>query len=691
MLLTTQYYRPPFPETRRWREDLREIRATGFSAIYVTMPWSWLEPAPGEFDFHDFDELFEQAAAVGLRVIPNIWVESQPLWIHRALPDAHMVDHTGRTVASSHLVYLNGGLTPGGCTDHPELRERCGRFISTAVSRYAGAQNLLLWDCWNEIRWMLQSDGHVCYCPHTVTAYRHWLEGEAGGLEGLNEAWHRRYRSWEDVHPANGPNRNATDALAFQAFLTARAAVDLKWRRDTVYAADSGHPIIAHGISPSVYATGAMRDWEPALARGDDWELASLVDGWGASHYPRWTDPSASDYGARVESARSAAGDSEYWLSELQGGAAGLGLRAMDPVPGDLQARWIWSGIGRGAKGINLWAWRDEVFGRESGGYGITGDDGFREQRLAELIRTAEVLRSENQLLDDYQPMPARVGVLFEPAAYHLDWASLLEDARLPSGLSAGESLQGYLRALERLQIPYDVVGRNGKSDLAQYALLVMPWPLIVDCGVAERCAKWIQAGGTLLAEAGIDSFDRWGFYRYPEERTFATELGLSSRGRRLLGTGGIPYDVGGQRGELRTAGWLEPLDSAGALFSRHRLGGGTVCMVGSFVGQAYLQKRYRDFERFVMGLASEAGGLPGLRCSQSDGELVQWRFGHSSGTPLLFVLNEGGWDETVFTGRELADLVEAEDLLTGAKVSVTSASIAVALRPGGSHVFRFR
>jgi beta-galactosidase len=695
LILSTQYYRPPFPGPTRWRDDLRAIRETGFHAITFTVPWAWVEPEPDRFVFDDLDELVEEAERAELGVIPNVWAEIQPLWIHRELPDAHMVDHMGHRVASSQLAYMNLGLTPGACMDHPAVRERTGRFVAETARRYAGAQNLRVWDCWNEIRWLTQADGYVCYCEATVAAYRRWLEERFGSLDGLNAAWQRRYAGWEDVVPAKLPTRTYTDMIAFQGFLTARAAQDLKWRYDLIRAADSVHPIIAHTAFPAVFCTGEFFEFEQALARGNDWELADQVDGFGSSHFPAWIHTLPSQYGARLEAARCAAGEKTYWMGELQGGAAAHGMQAMEPVAARTQSRWIWTGVARGAKGVNFWCWRDEVFGRESGGFGIVGADGHRDDRLSELARVAAAFDRHGELLDGYRPEAAHVGVVFEPTAFHLDWAALLSPSLggdVVGRYQAGHSLQGYLLGLERLQIPYDVLEKSRPMELAAYRVLVLPWPLVVAPELSGRIAAWVRAGGTLLVESEVDAFDEDGFYRYPDERPFAAELGIRSEGRRALGDGTVEFEIDGERGRLRAATWLESLAPGGALV-RTSVGGGQVFVVGTFAGLGYWPERYPEFERFLRAVVAAGDGLPELRCDPSDGEVVQWRLGESHGIRLLFVTNAGEAVEATFEGGSLDGVAEAADLITGAHAEIERRGdirvLTVQLAGGGHHVLR--
>ena len=57
----TQYYRPPFPETRFWRDDLARMRDAGLNTVQLWILWGWVEPEPGTFRFEDYDTLVNAA------------------------------------------------------------------------------------------------------------------------------------------------------------------------------------------------------------------------------------------------------------------------------------------------------------------------------------------------------------------------------------------------------------------------------------------------------------------------------------------------------------------------------------------------------------------------------------------------------------------------------------------------------
>ncbi|SNR57222.1 beta-galactosidase [Actinomadura mexicana] len=700
MLLASEYYRPPFPERRRWRQDLKEMRSAGLNAIYTWATWAWIEPAPGEFVFDDFDDLISETGSAGLGVIVNTIAELNPYWIHLEHPDSHHVDHRGRPVESTTLSYSPVGLVPGGCFDHPVVRELSGRFLEEIGRRYAGTDHLVAWDCWNEIRWNVQTEGHICFCPHTLRAYRSWLLDRYGDLDTLNAAWRRRHRTWEEVLPGKQPERNWTETIVFQEFLAWRTAEQLSFRAERLRAGDPDHQIVAHSVVVAPIQTRSENPWEQALSRGNDFELAGRVDAFGVSLFPAWFHKSPAETSARIEATRSAAGDRPFWVCELQGGSAKSGIGVLDPVPADLQQRWIWLSYGRGARGVSFWCWRDEVFGRESSGFGVTGNDGHAEARVEALKNTTAVLREHRGLLDAYAPDPACVAVVFEPLNHQLEWAQSGIDEQ-----ASPDSVGGYLAALERLQTPYDVVATSRLGDLSGYRVIVLPWPLVVRPAAAEALAAWVEAGGTLLVETEADAHDEHGFFRYADERPFAVRLGITGLGRRQIPHGSVSaeFDHAGVRGDLPLAGWIEPLDIPdgetlvdgphGPLMVRRPAGAGTVIVLGTHAGRAYRAARSVGFEHLLGALLAEHGGSPALRCSMPDGEVVQWRTGRSGDARLLFVTNAGAQADVTFSGpvEWLPEGGAGRDLLTGRAVTAhrsgDEATLQVRLDAGGSHV----
>jgi beta-galactosidase len=694
MFIGAQYYRPPFPDRRYWADDMARMRDVGLTGLQLWMFWSWVEHEPGTYDFGDYDELVALADRNGLKVVLSVQCELQPPWIHRLVHGSEMIDHTGRVVISSNRAECNFGITPGGCFDHPGVREKMQAYFRAAGEHYRDATNLHGWDCWNELRWNVHSDGYVCYCAHTVEAFRKWLDERHGGLEGLNRAWKRRYASWDDVQPGKLPGRPWTELVEFSRFISARSdghAADLhKWLRE----GDPNHVIVAHGGCPSWEEGGGGTD--QAQCRGNNWNVADAVDGFGVSAFPYWGEGwSDAEHVLRIESMRSAAGGKPFWASELQGGASASGFTAFRSVDGPTQARWVWHGMGRGAKATIFWCWRDEVFGYESGGFGIVGNDGRREERLESLGELCASLKEHEGLLDSYRPDPPQAGVLLEPTVNLLQFAQEGESPDVVQGA------RGYLLALVRAHAPVEMLDA-GHLDTAHaddifrgLKLVVAPMPLAVRPAAAERLARFVEAGGTLLVEGELDAFDDLGFYRYPgtDDRAFAARLGLAEIGRRPLPGGPVKVKLGKRSFKLTPSSWTTPYLVQGKgggkgdtkviaknaskqpLALVKALGKGRVIALGGFFGRAYAEGRSPDFAAFVEALAKEAGVEPAFRV-KGKGE-VTWQSGVSGDTRLVFIMNNGPKQTVQLSGagESLAGFKTATELATGGKLKMAGSS----------------
>ncbi|HNT36774.1 MAG TPA: beta-galactosidase, partial [bacterium] len=433
MNLGVQYYRAPFPEEKYWDDDFSKIRDSGMNTVQLWVLWGWVEAKPGQFRFEDYDALVELADKKGLGVILSTIAEIQPYWIHREIAGSEMIDHMGRVVVSSNRQECHFGITPGGCTDHPKVWERMSQFLEAVVKQYRNAPNLKGWDAWNELRWNVQSDGRVCFCPHTLERFRRWLDVKYGGLDGLNRAWKRRYDAWDEVWAGKMTGRPYTEMMAFEHFTTHRSDQHGIDRYKLMKPLDPNHPITVHAGAPAPLMPG----WSEcsAIDRGNDWFFADELDGVGTSSFPKWGNIDDADFGMRIECVYSAAQGKRVWLSEVQGGRASTAFTPHVPVDALSQQRWVWNGLACGADTILFWCWRDEVFGHESAGFGIDGLDGLAEERLAAMKVSGDLIEKHEALLESYKPGKPEVGVLFSPQAYYYYWAQEASGGRAAQGL----------------------------------------------------------------------------------------------------------------------------------------------------------------------------------------------------------------------------------------------------------------
>ncbi len=643
MNIGVQYYRAPFPDQEYWEADFKRIRESGLNTVQLWVLWAWVESKPGKFDFSDYDRLMEIAAKNKLQVVLSSIAEIQPQWIFREEPGCEMIDRFGHKVVSTLRCECNFGLTPGGCTDHAGLRERMKLFLETLGKRYADCPHLHGWDLWNELRWNEHADELVCFCPHTLQSYREWLCKRYGSLDGLNDAWHRRYIDWQDVMPGKRPDLPYTELMSWQNFLTDRADQHAAWRYEIMRKADPTHVITAHGGSPSANYTGNHELY--ALDRGNDWNLAQALDGIGCSSFPVWQNVDDAAFGSRVEKVHAAAAGKHVWLSEVQGGRAGVGFDITGDVLPEYQQRWLWNGLACGADTILFWCWRDEIFGRESGYFGLGGNDEYSTDRLRAMRASGDLLEANRELFANYKPDEAEIAILFSPDCYYLDWA------QESSALRMFNAIDGYARALLKQSIHTTFIEAGHLNNLNRFKLIILPRSIVLDEYAENKLADFVQNGGTLLAESECGAFDKAGFYRYPEKR-FLNRFGICEAGRRQFSSP-LKLQSGNDVYSLECEQWFTPLRDTGTAPSRvlaeykgsplaaeFVCGKGKVIYMGGYFGNCYLQNASADFERLLADFAAGAGVKIPFRVLTEKWEnekFIYVKAGTSNGKKLLF------------------------------------------------------
>jgi len=694
MNLGTQYYRAPFPNEKHWDDDLRRMKDAGLNCVQLWVLWAWVESTPGVFCFDDYDRLVDLADKHGLGVVLSTIAEIHPLWIHREIPGSELVTHEGHRVISTARCGVHFGLTPGGCFDHPEVWKRMTGFLEATARQYRGASHLRGWDAWNELRWNVHAVDRVCYCEHTLLAFRAWLDRTHGSLAGLNRAWQRRYGAWDEVRPGKYPGLPFTENMAFCHFLTWRSCEHGRMRYEVLKAVDPDRPVTLHGGAPSGEYAGSEQD--QALNRGNDWFFADHLDGVGTSSFPKWGGIDDADFGMRIEFVKSAARGKHVWLSELQGGRAATGFKMFDSVDALSQQRWIWNGVACGADTILFWCWRDEVFTTESAGFGLIGLDGLAEERLAAMRVTGKAFAEHADLLGSYQPARAEVGVLFSPQSYYHHWSTEYRADRCRN------ALRGYARALIRRSIPYVVVEEEHLEALEGLKVLFLPRITATSPALEAALEAFVKAGGTLVCESETGAFSPEGIYRYPEERFPARLAGAEEVGRRRVTGKSIAASVAGKTLRLDVSDqWFTPWRVQGSrICAKHKdgalltcvpVGKGRLILIGAYLGEAYYAKKSGPLEELVEHVVRSADWTPEVEIlapKPTAKAFLYVKTGLSQGRRLVFVFFQEGqktarlrFASGFLQGKTFTDLITGKRYPLAAGKKVPELSLAAPKR----------
>ncbi len=497
----------PLAKKEIWRKDLKQIKALGFNTVRCWIDWASGEPAEGQYRFDTIDVILKLAEEEGLRVFVQVYMDSAPDWVGRKYRDALFVSSNGQA--------LQPESSPGYCLDHPGVRKADLGFYSALAQRASKSKAFLGWDLWSEphvINWATPTyiyNPEFCFCTNTVARFRTWLQKKYGSLETLNTAWYRHFSNWQEVTPNKlSTILSFTDYIDWKTFIQDKLSEDLRARYEAVKKTAPEHVATSHAAGVGLFAS--PHHWE---GQSDDWKMASQVDYYGTSFYPKHSynvDRDVEWRGALLDFTRSfgfANGRRGFYVGELQAGFGTIAYNVGSTVtPADLRL-WTWSAIARGAKGIHYYAWYPMSSGYESGGFGMIQLDGTLTERSREAGAIAKVLDQHQKLLLDARPVRAQVAVVYNPLSHFVGGRQRAAISSGPQGEVAGmerDSMLGIYRALFPSNVPIDFVHVNEltAASLAQYKMIFLPYPLMLPERVGKELAGYVRNGGALIAEA---------------------------------------------------------------------------------------------------------------------------------------------------------------------------------------------
>lgn len=493
------YFRKTDPPPADWARDYATARADGMNTFRHWFLWSAIETAPDTFDWADYDRQLDLAAAHGMRTIIAEFITAAPEWAYHDYAHARFQDERNLPVNAQMGGSSNTGGLPGLCLDHDDWRAHAGQFLTTLATRYRGHPGLGGYDIWNEVN----ANPNFCYCPASIARFRDWLQAKYGTLEELGRVWGRfSFGSWANVTPPRTPGPYA-DTLDWSEFRADRAHELMRWRRDTIRAADPDTFITAHGLAATFTAM--------ASSSTDDWRAAAEVETygvtWGSSRHgdEPWKQMQAFDL------IRAASRGKPFWHAEAYGGPLWLtpqvAGRPRDDgriaTPDDIRY-WSLVSFMAGATGQMYLRWRPLLGGPLFGAFGPYGMDGSRTDRSASVSAIAQWATDPAQGdLWAARPVRGEVGIVYAPEAARFLWAQQQGTSRTIQSIwerppTYGRAMQGAYRAFWASNVQADWVHVD---DIAAYDVLYLPAPVLLHPATVARLRAWVEAGGTLIAE----------------------------------------------------------------------------------------------------------------------------------------------------------------------------------------------
>lgn len=680
----------PLFSQEKIEEDIKRISELGFRFIRYWVNWRDIEIAPHKYDSTLLEHLMETAARYNLKVIIQVYLEFAPDFLPQLYPDSVFVAHDGSKL------WPQG--SPGVCLDNPRARKHAEEFLRNLALSLKKFSNFYAWDVWSEpqiVQWVFrltETRPVYCYCEHSIKRFRDWLKRKYNNdIEKLNYAWHRRFRSFEEVEPPRFVVLHyARENLDWIEFNIDKLKEDLEWRVRVIKEIDKEHSVTSHAATTSLLL-------HPLYGHPDDWRMAEVIDIWGTSLYPKHAHRTVDHVidAFILDAIRSSTEfhGKEYWIGELQGGQGIGGLRIADPVtPEDIEL-WIWQSIAHGAKGINIYHSYPMMLGYESSGYGLLNLDGGSNDRARRAGEASKLIQEYEDLFLRARPFKREIAIVYSSHTHRWLW---IAQQLSPEILS--KSLLGVYRALYNIQLYPDFVHpeylERSEEFLYRYKLVISPATFVISKEFANLVKKYIERGGVFVADArfGWVKEDGWVDVEIP-----AYGMKELFGGREKL-VKGIQYPVpirvahGASEYVVQAHLYLQFFELVGGGEAIAFVDSDVAAVMNSFskgksyvfgmpLGYSYEVSRDNGYERLLEKLALEAGVSRLLELRPFRGS-IEWSLLTTGSEDLVLILNFGSEVYEGYLSFNYQEVSRIRGIVRGESLSIENNEIKIKLRP---------
>jgi beta-galactosidase len=434
--------------------------------------WTSYEREEGVFDFSWLDGIMERMASAGHKVVLATPSGAKPAWLGRKYPEVRRVTRSGTREP-------HGGRH-NHCLTSPIYRHKVAELNARLAERYAGHPALGMWHISNEY-------SGECYCDLCLSAFHDWLRARYGDVATLNDAWwtsfwSHTFTAFEEIDPRD----LSIDSLKldFRRF-TSDVTVDfMRAEIAAVRRFSSGVP-----VTTNLMGTFFGIDYAKLVA-----DLDLVAD----DQYPAYS-PDAPELDRDVlrvafkdDLHRSFKPGRPWMLMESCPDAPQWRHPVQLKRPKLHQAEML-QALGHGAEGTCYFQWRkgraggeklhgavvDHVGHEHTRVFTSVAELGARYQALSEIIGSET--RSEVALIYDWD----------------VRWAFEASEGVRSSDEAYLATCLDHYAPFARQGVSVDVVAAD--RDLSGYKLLIAPQLWSLAEGVADRLARFVEAGGTLV------------------------------------------------------------------------------------------------------------------------------------------------------------------------------------------------
>lgn len=483
-------------------ELMKEANANAFSIGMFA--WASLEPEEGVYNFEWLDDIINNIASIGGKVLLSTPSGARPAWMSQKYPEVLRVNASRQK--------LLHGARHNHCFSSPVYREKTQKINRLLAERYGDNPAIVMWHVSNEY-------GGECHCDYCQQAFRSWLKDRYNNnLDELNHAWWGPFWShtitdWTQIE---SPSPIGEDAVH---------GMNLDWRR---FVSDQTIDFYKNEIAPLRELTPGIPITTNFMADGNDLipfqgldysKFAKEVDVMSWDAYPAWhndwdTTADLAMKVAFVDDLYRSLKDQPFLL--LESTPSGVNWhnvnKAKRPGMHYLSAMQM---LAHGSDSIMYFQWRKSRGSSEKFHGAVVDHDGSTDNRVFQDVKEV------GQALKD---MPAIAGSMRQSeVAVVYDWENhwALGDAQ-GYGLQTKrypQTVQEHYRAFWENDISVDVITKE--QDFSKYKLLVVPMLYLMSKETIQRLKSFVEQGGRLVTtyiSGVVNEFDLTYLGGWPKE-----------------------------------------------------------------------------------------------------------------------------------------------------------------------------
>jgi beta-galactosidase len=461
-------YYPEHWDESRWETDIQMMQRLNFNIIRIAeFAWSRLEPTEGNYDFSWIDRIIDISEKYGMKIMMGVPVRNVPAWLLKKDPTIAIQAFEG------HLESFGSRYTT--CIHHPALQTQALKLSEEMALRYRTCDTVTSWHLDNEY-----GDASLCYCDLCRQAFIGWLQEKHQTVDNLNKAWGLVFWSleiqdWDEIWVPTKINHfphNPGLLQDYRRFSSWKTEMFVKKQAD-----------LFRMLAPNQLITTNLQ----SMTRDHtDYHLLSQhIDVVSTNYYPPLSYTAADLDLMRCLKNRN------FWVVEQKSGTPGFAHNGfLNPAPGETRL-FTYQSLAHGADAILYFRWRVCNYGQEQLHKGILDYDGSTNRIFHEIEKVGSEIHS---VWDEIQETTVKSDVALL-MSYDTRWA--LQYFYPHPDIHFRDYFLQYYKTLQSLHVNVDI--KHPKEDLSSYKVVIVPLLYMMDQHIADKLAKYVENGGTLI------------------------------------------------------------------------------------------------------------------------------------------------------------------------------------------------